>query len=225
MKKINKYSWISRVVIIALFFIAIQVPPVAVQFANQYATRPVIATGFIVLFLALMLGIILLAKRCFNSYNRLGKPAGLKASWIICGFLVIMLGTDILSTVNRLLYHQTETANNAALGELLGHSQLTTIVFVFSAVILSPIAEELIFRGILTNMFFKPTNIWPKTILSGIVFSAGHMSTNPISFLIYAFMGMTLAYVYLRTRDIRNSMAIHMVNNMFAMIALLMQVG
>lgn len=50
------------------------------------------------------------------------------------------------------------------------------------------------------------------------------MSTNPISFLIYAYMGMVLAYVYLRTDDIRNSIAIHMINNVIAMYVLLVQV-
>lgn len=225
MKIINKYSWITRVAIIIFFFIAIQVPPIAVQFAIHYGNKPIISAAFVVLFLILMVGIIWLARRSYHTYNKLGKPAGIKVSWIICGYLVIMLGTDILSTLNRLLYHQTETANNAALGELLGHGQLTTIAFVFSAVILSPIAEELIFRATLTNMFFKPTNLWPKVILSGLVFSTGHMSTNPISFLIYAFMGMTLAYVYLKTKDIRNSIALHMINNMFAMAILLVQVN
>ena len=68
-------------------------------------------------------------------------------------------------------------------------------------------------------MFFKRGNIWPKVILSGVIFSTGHMSTNPISFLMYAYMGMVLPYVYLRTDDIRNS-----INNAIAMYVLLVQV-
>lgn len=47
------------------------------------------------------------------------------------------------------------------------------------------------------------------------------MSTNPISFCMYAYMGMVLAFVYLRTGDIRNSIAIHMINNAIAMGILL----
>jgi membrane protease YdiL (CAAX protease family) len=225
MKIINKSSWLYRVLVIALFFIAIQVPPVAVQLANHYSANEVIVSAFVALFLGLMLAIIWLASHTYQQYNQLGKPAGIKLRWIIGGFLVIILGTDILSVLNKVIYHQTETANNAALGNLLGHNQLVTIAFMFSAIVLSPIAEEFIFRGSLTNMFFKVTNIWPKVVLSGLVFSAGHMSTNPVSFLIYAFMGMTLAYVYLQTRDIRNSMAIHMLNNLIAMFVLFTQIS
>ena len=177
-----------------------------------------------VLFICLMLAIIWWAHRTYETYNQLGQPAGIKVGWIIGGYLAIILGMDVLSYLNQLIYHQTETANNAALGSMLGHNEVITIVFCFSAVVLSSIAEEFIFRGTLTNMFFKRGNIWPKVIFSGVIFSTGHMSTNPISFLIYAYMGMVLAYVYLRTDDIRNSIAIHMINNAIAMYVLLVQV-
>lgn len=224
--KTIKQSWIFRVILIAVMLIAIEIPPIAVRFALHYAkTNQLAVYGFMALFICLMLVIIWWARRTYESYNQLGKPAGIKVGQIIGGYLAIIIGMDILSYFNRLLYHQTETANNAALGSMLGHNEVITVVFVFSAVILSPIAEELIFRGTLTNMFFKRGNIWPKVILSGIIFSAGHMSSNPISFLMYAYMGMVLAFVYLRTADIRNSIAIHIINNAIAMYILLMQVS
>ena len=218
-------QWTSKVFLIALMLIAIEVPPMAVNFALRYAnTNQLIVDAFMALFIGLMLAIIWWAHRTYEAYNQLGQPAGIKVGWIVGGYLAIILGMDVLSYLNQLIYHQTETANNAALGSMLGHNEVITIVFCFSAVVLSPIAEEFIFRGTLTNMFFKRGNIWPKVILSGVIFSAGHMSTNPISFLIYAYMGMVLAYVYLRTNDIRNSIAIHMINNAFAMYVLLVQV-
>ncbi len=225
MIKVIKQSWIFRVILIALMLIAIEIPPIAVNFALRYSkTNQLIVDGFMVLFICLMLAIIWWAYRTYETYNQLGQPAGIKVGWIIGGYLAIILGMDVLSYLNQLIYHQTETANNAALGSMLGHNEVITIVFCFSAVVLSPIAEEFIFRGTLTNMFFKRGNIWPKVIFSGVIFSTGHMSTNPISFLIYAYMGMVLAYVYLRTDDIRNSIAIHMINNAIAMYVLLVQV-
>lgn len=180
-------QWTSKVILIALMLIAIEVPPMAVNFALRYSkTNQLIVDGFMALFIGLMLAIIWWAHRTYEAYNQLGQPAGIKVGWIIGGYLAIILGMDVLSYLNQLIYHQTETANNAALGSMLGHNQVITIVFCFSAVVLSPIAEEFIFRGTLTNMFFKRGNIWPKVILSGVIFSTGHMSTNPISFLMYA---------------------------------------
>ena len=201
-------QWTSKVILIALMLIAIEVPPMAVNFALRYSkTNQLIVDGFMALFIGLMLAIIWWAHRTYEAYNQLGQPAGIKVGWIIGGYLAIILGMDVLSYLNQLIYHQ-----------------MITIVFCFSAVVLSPIAEEFIFRGTLTNMFFKRGNIWPKIILSGVIFSTGHMSTNPISFLMYAYMGMVLAYVYLRTDDIRNSIAIHMINNAIAMYVLLAQI-
>lgn len=219
-------QWIARVLLIALMVIAIEVPPIAVNFALRYSrTNQFVVDGFMALFIGLMLAIIWWARQTYQSYNQLGAPAGIKIGWIIGGYLAIVVGMDILSYFNVLIYHQTETANNAALGSMLGHNPVITIVFMFSAVFLSPIAEELIFRGTLTNMFFRRGNIWPKAILSGLVFSAGHMSTNPVSFLMYAYMGLVLAFVYLRTGDLRNSIAIHMVNNLIAMYVLWAQIS
>lgn len=155
MKIINKNSWVYRVILLALLFIAIQFPPIAVQFANAYAHNYLVVAGFMLLFIVLMLGIIWWAKNSYDTYNQLGASKGIKIGWIICSYIVIILGMDVLGVLNQVIYHQTETANNAALGSMLGHNELITIVFMFSAVIFSPIAEEFIFRGTLTNMFLN----------------------------------------------------------------------
>ncbi|MBD5806058.1 CPBP family intramembrane glutamic endopeptidase [Limosilactobacillus walteri] len=224
--RIIKESWVFRVILIAIMLIAIEIPPIAVKFAIYYSpTNQLAVYGFMTLFICLMLAIIWWARHTYRFYNQLGAPAGIKVRWIIGGYLAIIVGMDVLSFLNQMIYHQTETANNAALGSMLGHNQIITVVFMFSAVILSPIAEEFIFRGTLTNMFFKRDNIWPKAILSGIIFSTGHMSTNPISFLIYAYMGFILALVYLKTSDLRNSIAVHMINNAIAMYVLFAQIS
>lgn len=224
MKKI-KQSWLFRVVLIAVMLIAIEIPPIAVGFAVRFAkTNQLVVDVLMALFICLMLLIIWWAHRTYQTYNQLGKPAGIKVGWIIGSYLVIIIGMDILSFLNQQIYHQTETANNAALGSMLGHNIVVTTVFAFSAIFLSPLAEEFIFRGTLTNLFFSRHNLWPKVILSGIVFSLGHMSTNPISFLMYAYMGMVLAFTYRKTGDIRNSIAVHILNNAVAMCILLMHI-
>lgn len=218
------WNFIKRVGIMAGFFLFIQVPPVAVELANRHPHAETIVVPMLAVFIGLMVAIIILARSTYRRYNQLGQPRGIRLGVIFLGYLTILFAEGILGNLNELFYHQSETANNANLAMMLGHNQLITLVFSFSAVILSPIAEEYIFRGILTNMFFKPSSFWPKIILSGIVFSCGHLSTNPISFLIYAVMGMVLAFVYRRTGDIRNSMILHGINNLVAMMLLLSQI-
>lgn len=218
------WNFIKRVGIMAGFFIFIQVPPMAAEIANRYPHNELIVAVMMAVFIGLMIAVIILARSTYRRYNQLGRSRGIKMGTILLGYVTILFAEGILGNLNELLYHQSETANNASLAMMLGHNQLITIVFSFSAVVLSPIAEEYIFRGVLTNLFFKPSSFWPKIIVSGIVFSCGHLSTNPISFAMYAMMGMVLAYVYRRTGDIRNSMFLHGINNFVAMMLLLLQI-
>lgn len=95
------------------------------------------------------------------------------------------------------------------------------IVLSFSAIFLTPFAEELIFRGLITNLFFKDDSFWPKVILSGFIFSLGHVSTNIISFLVYFYMGAVLAFIYVKTGRIRIAIMLHMVNNAVAIVEMI----
>lgn len=52
-------QWTSKVILIALMLIAIEVPPMAVNFALRYSkTNQLIVDGFMALFIGLMLAII-----------------------------------------------------------------------------------------------------------------------------------------------------------------------
>lgn len=90
-----------------------------------------------------------------------------------------------------------------------------------SGILLSPVAEELIFRGVLMNLFFKDDAVWPPILLSGVVFTLEHASTTPVSYLIYFFMGAVFAFVYRKTGHLSNVIALHMLNNIVAMAVLL----
>lgn len=208
----------------AAFFLCIELPPIAMQIANR-SNKVTIKTVVLVVLFCLLFGFIIAwARQVYHRYNQL--PVRRKINWrlIIGGYLFILVGEYILGALNVVIYHQTETANNQSLMTILGHNPLVTIVFTISAVTLTPIAEELIFRGVLMNLFFKPQTFWPKVVLSGLVFSAGHISTNIISFLLYCMLGMVLAYVYRKSGDIRNSMLLHGLNNLIAMLLMLAQV-
>ena len=85
---------------------------------------------------------------------------------------------------------------------------------------LTPIVEELIFRGVLTNLFFQQE--WLKIGLSGLVFGSLHSSSTVPSFLIYVTMGLALAVVYRLTGKIRAAIALHFVINALAITIMLL---
>lgn len=214
------FDFIYRVGIMLILFLLIQLPPVAISIANRYPNNFWLTILLMAIFLMMFAFIIGWARRLYNQYNQL--PGGrLRIGMVVLGYFVLVLGMAFFGHLNVVLFHQTQTANNQALAQLLNHNQLATVVFAISSFTLTPVAEELIFRGVLTNLFFKPTWFWPKVVLSGLVFSFAHLSTNIVSFCTYCFMGMVLAYVYRRSGSLKNSIALHALNNLVAMAALL----
>jgi membrane protease YdiL (CAAX protease family) len=218
-------SLIKRMGMIALLFILIQLPPEAMVILKHQPRLNGTAIVTIGCFVLIFVGIILWAKKIWQQNNRTVKRSlstGKSIGYVIWGYVAIYAGQIVLGTLNIMLYHQTQTANNNEVSKIMANNMMVMVVFGLSTVLLTPIAEELIFRGVLTNLFFKPNQFWPKLVLSGFVFSIGHMSTTVISFLIYFYMGMVLAFLYQKTGQLKLSIALHGLNNLIAISQMIM---
>ena len=218
-------SLIKRMGMIALLFILIQLPPEAMVILKHQPRLNGTAIVTIGCFILIFVGIILWAKKIWQQNNRTVKQSlstGKSIGYVIWGYVAIYAGQIVLGTLNIMLYHQTQTANNNEVSKIMANNMMVMVVFGLSTVLLTPIAEELIFRGVLTNLFFKPNQFWPKLILSGFIFSIGHMSTTVISFLIYFYMGMVLAFLYQKTGQLKLSIALHGLNNLIAISQMIM---
>lgn len=218
-------SLFKRVVIICALFLLIQLPPEAMVILRHQPRLNLTAIITIICFVLIFVGIILWARQIWQKNNRtVVQPLKRRQSvgYVIWGYVAIYAGQIVLGTLNIMLYHQSQTANNNEVSKMMANNMLVMVVFGLSTVLLTPIAEELIFRGVLTNLFFKPNQFWPKLILSGVVFSIGHMSTTVISFAIYLYMGMVLAYIYQKTGHIKLSIILHGVNNLIAVSQMIM---
>ncbi|MBM7544781.1 CPBP family intramembrane glutamic endopeptidase [Periweissella beninensis] len=124
----------------------------------------------------------------------------------------------IFNLLAQYLYQATSTQNQKNIESLLSINHLVLIVFSLTAAFIAPFVEEFIFRGLVINYFFVNSNWWINVILSGMLFSLGHASTNIVSFILYATMGSVLAYIYKKSGKIKLSIAVHMVNNTIAML-------
>ena len=217
-------SWIIRVLITFAFAIAIQLPPVILLFVRKYAAAP-LAVTLVILIYALVFGaIIWWAHRVFIKYRRwqpTQQSISQRLGWIFGGWLMILGGEQLLNVINYVVYHQTETANNQSIGQLMSSNNLVLVIMACAAVILNPIAEELIFRGIVMNFFFKHDAVWLPILLSGLLFTLEHSSTTIISYLIYFYLGAVFAFIYRKTGNITNTIILHSLNNLVALMALL----
>lgn len=92
---------------------------------------------------------------------------------------------------------------------------LTYIMYLFHGIIVAPISEEFIFRGIILNRLNRLFPMIIAIITSTILFSLMHGFAG----MAHAFVfGVCMCVVYLKTQNIFTSISIHFLNNFIASI-------
>lgn len=219
-------SWLWRLTIILGLAIGVMMPPLLLQLVNEL-TGVKALTGWrvtaVILYFCLFLGISGIACAVYRHYT--GEMTFKKLTWsdlwlIGGGYLVIIGGEGLFQFINQVIYHQSETQNNAAIEDLMSGSSMAMIMMAVSAVFLTPIMEELVFRAVLTNLFLRQEPL--KVLLSAVVFGSMHASTTLPSFLIYFTMGLILASVYRISGKIQDSIILHFLINAGAMSLMLL---
>ncbi len=98
------------------------------------------------------------------------------------------------------------------------------VAVTLSAVVVAPIAEEIIFRGYIFRVTREYTGLWGGALFSGILFGVIHF--NVLGLPILALFGVALALVYEKTKSIWAPIACHAAFNGFQVgMALLLKYG
>ena len=98
---------------------------------------------------------------------------------------------------------------------LYSNGQPTFLSTVFSfilTVVVAPISEELIDRGYFMNTFFSQSKYYLDVILSALIFGISHLiltHRDPISLIIYSFIGLFFALVYRWTKNLKITILCH----------------
>lgn len=103
----------------------------------------------------------------------------------------------------------------APIFSIVGMNYLAGIAGFISTVIISPICEELTFRGVILNRlrYFVPTSF--AIIISSILFGMLHGYGNIISAFVF---GVCMCIIYLKTRNVLTCILAHFLNNLLAEI-------
>lgn len=88
------------------------------------------------------------------------------------------------------------------------------VVVLLSSLLMAPVMEELIFRGLCFGRIRQFTGGGMTILLTGLLFGLYHM--NLVQFVYAAIMGMFFAGLYERYRDIRLTMLAHFAANLCA---------
>lgn len=90
-------------------------------------------------------------------------------------------------------------------------------LLVFVVVILAPLAEELMFRGLLYRRASMYMGKLPAVLFSAACFGLYHM--NVVQFVFATILGITFGYVYEQTRNLWIPILMHMGANGFSVLA------
>ncbi len=98
---------------------------------------------------------------------------------------------------------------------ILGRGSLLLVLS--SAVVVGPVCEELIFRGVLLRGFLENYRPWAAILLSSLLFAFLHL--NPWQGVTGFFIGCLFAFFVARTGSLLPAIAGHVMNNGLAFVA------
>ena len=120
--------------------------------------------------------------------------------------------------VSSMLFDDVTTPREQLLGK--GDSlPLSSFIPLFVVVVIvAPVVEEFIFRGMFFRLLRSRRTFWAAALISAFVFSITHFIPSLVLFLFV--LGVFLAWVVERYESLYPAMALHALNNAFAVIVL-----
>ncbi len=135
--------------------------------------------------------------------------------YIPVSYLLYLLGNIVVV----FLFGEAEAANQVAIESLFGYVPVW-VMFVM-IVIVAPIAEELLFRGLILFPGNRLDTTWTRTIISAILFGVIHGPTHITTAYTYIGMGLIFSYAAKKTKTIEAAIVYHFLNNLLGFIAII----
>ncbi len=141
------------------------------------------------------------------------RPSWRDVGWIAGGLVAsFALNVVVLVAQARLGFPVTGSAMNRLLE--MSPDAVAVYLFMILGIVLSPLVEEVAVRGILFGALVRKYGPLVAAVVSSIVFAAYHH--EPYEFACLFADGMILAFVFVRTRSLLVSYALHAANNSIA---------
>ena len=142
---------------------------------------------------------------------------------LVLSYLVIFTSNLFGSALLRLMNEST-TSNQSTINNLVQNSSLISSFFLL--VLIAPICEEILCRGIIPKKIFRGKEKLDY-LVGAVVFALLHTPTNLPSLLIYGGMSTVLTWTAYRTERLEMSILLHMIVNgiAFCLLALLVLIS
>lgn len=144
-----------------------------------------------------------------------GEPSSVGASvgWAIAGFFLALFVQSIAANIEVNVFGVEPGSENTEM--IVNVIKVSPFVIIVTS-ILGPILEEIIFRKILFGVLYTRTNFFIAALISSLIFSLLH--GEPQHVLLYASMGFTFAFLYVKTKRILVPIFAHVAMNTMVVI-------
>ncbi|MFD1021106.1 CPBP family intramembrane glutamic endopeptidase [Thalassobacillus hwangdonensis] len=130
------------------------------------------------------------------------------ALWSFLGIFIAFFAQMIAGMIETFLLGIKPGSENTQ--DLMERARMSPI-FISIMVLFAPILEEIIFRKIIFGQIYKRTNFFIAVIVSAIAFAAFHIDFTHM--IVYTAMGITFAFLYVKTKSIVTPIIAHMAMN------------
>lgn len=212
------FERISILGVIAIYILINMILSFAVEM-TYLSGSSIITSNLLIILSQIMIGIYIMYKLKVNGFSLKNaiidfkrKPK-LKDGVIILvlhGVLAISAAIGVAYIVSRIDPELTIKMMNERIMDDDG-SLMDKIYNIISAVILAPIVEELIFRGVMFNRIKMKWGVTKAIIISSVLFGILHMNLAIAGAVLF---GVMMCIVYMKTHNILVTMSIHFVNNL-----------
>lgn len=204
--------------------------PLGYLIENQVNMSSAMVWGIGLLYLVGIVAVI----ACLWRYYRKQKPDAQVLGWKDVGIallsaVVLRIIVALLMLARQSLTGPELTGNDTALfgvaDQLRDGHLLVILLFLSYTSVIAPFVEELVFRGLFTELLFKNTSKWWPGIVSSIVFGVAHLQSFDLMELVfYSLLGGMLYLSYARRGEIKDSILLHILNNLLPTLALAYQI-
>lgn len=133
--------------------------------------------------------------------------------WSIAGIFMAFMAQYIAVLIEMTFLGIEPGSENT---EMIVELAKATPALIFIVAVIGPILEEIIFRMIIFGSLYKRFNFWIAAIISSIIFAAVHLDFSHL--LVYTFMGVVFAFLYVKTKRIIVPIMAHVALNSFVML-------
>ncbi len=217
---LNRGKW---VIILLVAFVLSQFPiGLALFLANKQF--PILQSGLLVGALSIVVLIVFIigARKTQLATFNLSFFKAKDLARLVLSYLVIF-ATNLLGSLLLRLTNEGTTSNQSILNGLVQNSSLISTFFLL--VLIAPICEEILCRGIIPKKIFRGKEKL-GFVVGAIVFALLHMPTNLPSVIIYGGMSTVLTWTAYKTERLEMSILLHMILNgiAFCLLALLVKI-